>query len=212
MSGGRGNRLRHRIEKLTSLEGAVSSHIENLREYRQAVITAAITRKIDLSKETLWLTQALLADLFFRRHRRTSRSTSGKSTPRASSSRGQPVSRSYKLARRAGARCRAPFYATSVHYQHQPDAAVSEQFFATVHNRTHSAAHGHTTAEIVFDAAGDKPLMRDDVTTEERSTTYRVARSDHSTRPTEDPEKVEEHGGRIFFSPADVLEIFDSVG
>lgn len=49
-------------------------------------------------------------------------------------------------------------YATSVDYQ--PDAALSEQFFATVQNKMHWAAHGHTAAEIVFERAdGDKPFM-----------------------------------------------------
>lgn len=49
-------------------------------------------------------------------------------------------------------------YATSVDYQ--PDAALSEQFFATVQNEMHWAAHGHTAAEIVFERAdGDKPFM-----------------------------------------------------
>lgn len=49
-------------------------------------------------------------------------------------------------------------YATSVDYQ--PDAALSEQFFATVQNKMHWASHGHTAAEIVFERAdGDKPLM-----------------------------------------------------
>ncbi|HEY4016506.1 MAG TPA: virulence RhuM family protein [Polyangiaceae bacterium] len=49
-------------------------------------------------------------------------------------------------------------YATSVDYQ--PDAALSEQFFATVQNKMHWASHGHTAAEIVYERAdGDKPFM-----------------------------------------------------
>lgn len=49
-------------------------------------------------------------------------------------------------------------YATSVDYQ--PDAALSEQFFATVQNKMHWASHGHTAAEIVYERAdGAKPFM-----------------------------------------------------
>ena len=49
-------------------------------------------------------------------------------------------------------------YATSVDYE--PDAVLSQQFFATVQNKMHRAAHGHTAAEIVHERAdGDKPLM-----------------------------------------------------
>lgn len=49
-------------------------------------------------------------------------------------------------------------YATSVDYQ--PDAALSEQFFATVQNKMHWASHGHTAAEIVYERAdGDEPFM-----------------------------------------------------
>lgn len=40
-------------------------------------------------------------------------------------------------------------YATSVDYQ--PDTGLSQQFFATVQNKMHWAAHGHTAAEIVHD-------------------------------------------------------------
>ena len=49
-------------------------------------------------------------------------------------------------------------YATSVDYQ--PDTEQSQQFFATVQNKMHWAAHGHTAAEIIAvraDAA--KPFM-----------------------------------------------------
>lgn len=49
-------------------------------------------------------------------------------------------------------------YATSIDYQ--PDAVLSQRFFATVQNKMHWAAHGHTAAEIVHERAdGDKPLM-----------------------------------------------------
>ena len=49
-------------------------------------------------------------------------------------------------------------YATSVDYA--PDTEMSQQFFATVQNKMHWAAHGHTAAEVIHaraDAA--KPLM-----------------------------------------------------
>jgi hypothetical protein len=38
-------------------------------------------------------------------------------------------------------------YATSVDYT--PDAAMSQQFFATVQNKMHWATHGHTAAEVI---------------------------------------------------------------
>ena len=38
-------------------------------------------------------------------------------------------------------------YATSVDYT--PDAEASQQFFATVQNKMHWAAHGHTAAEVI---------------------------------------------------------------
>jgi len=49
-------------------------------------------------------------------------------------------------------------YATSVDYQ--PDTEQSQQFFATVQNKMHWAAHGHTAAEVIAaraDAA--RPFM-----------------------------------------------------
>lgn len=47
-------------------------------------------------------------------------------------------------------------YATSVDYD--PSAEASQRFFATVQNKMHWAAHGHTAAElIVARADGDKP-------------------------------------------------------
>jgi len=49
-------------------------------------------------------------------------------------------------------------YATSVDYM--PDTEMSQQFFSTVQNKMHWAAHGHTAAEVIHaraDAA--KPLM-----------------------------------------------------
>jgi hypothetical protein len=49
-------------------------------------------------------------------------------------------------------------YATSVDYE--PDADLSQRFFATVQNKMHWATHGHTAAEIVH-ARSDatKPFM-----------------------------------------------------
>ncbi|MEZ4359103.1 MAG: virulence RhuM family protein [Kofleriaceae bacterium] len=49
-------------------------------------------------------------------------------------------------------------YATSVDYR--PDDALSHQFFATVQNKIHWAAHGHTAAEVIHERAdADKPFM-----------------------------------------------------
>ncbi len=49
-------------------------------------------------------------------------------------------------------------YATSVDYQ--PDAEASHRFFATVQNKMHWAAHGHTAAEIIHDRAdASQPFM-----------------------------------------------------
>jgi hypothetical protein len=49
-------------------------------------------------------------------------------------------------------------YATSVDYQ--PDAEVSQAFFATVQNKMHWAAHGHTAAEVIHQRAdANKPFM-----------------------------------------------------
>lgn len=49
-------------------------------------------------------------------------------------------------------------YATSIDYDAKSD--VSLQFFATVQNKMHWGAHGHTAAEIVFERAdADKPNM-----------------------------------------------------
>lgn len=49
-------------------------------------------------------------------------------------------------------------YATSIDYT--PDAAISQQFFQTVQNKMHWAAHGHTAAEIVYLRADNKkPFM-----------------------------------------------------
>ena len=49
-------------------------------------------------------------------------------------------------------------YATSIDYS--PNAAISQQFFQTVQNKMHWAAHGHTAAEIVYlRADGSKPYM-----------------------------------------------------
>lgn len=49
-------------------------------------------------------------------------------------------------------------YATSIDYS--PDTAISQQFFQTVQNKMHWAAHGHTAAEIVYlRADSTKPFM-----------------------------------------------------
>jgi hypothetical protein len=47
-------------------------------------------------------------------------------------------------------------YATSIDYD--PNAAASQRFFATVQNKMHWAAHGHTAAEVIYERVdGDKP-------------------------------------------------------
>lgn len=49
-------------------------------------------------------------------------------------------------------------YATSIDYD--PSAEASQSFFATIQNKMHWAAHGHTAAEIVFKRAdASKPNM-----------------------------------------------------
>lgn len=49
-------------------------------------------------------------------------------------------------------------YATSVDYS--PDSTLSEKFFATVQNKMHWAAHGHTAAELIAERAdAAKPFM-----------------------------------------------------
>ncbi len=49
-------------------------------------------------------------------------------------------------------------YATSVDYT--PDTEVSQQFFATVQNKMHWAAHGQTAAEVIHArVAADQPFM-----------------------------------------------------
>ena len=49
-------------------------------------------------------------------------------------------------------------YATSVDYA--PNTEMSQQFFATVQNKMHWAAHGHTAAEVIHERANaSKPLM-----------------------------------------------------
>ncbi len=49
-------------------------------------------------------------------------------------------------------------YATSIDYN--PNAEITQQFFQTVQNKLHWAAHGHTAAEIIFlRASADKPFM-----------------------------------------------------
>ena len=49
-------------------------------------------------------------------------------------------------------------YATSVDYT--ANSALSEKFFATVQNKMHWAAHGHTAAELIIERAdAEKPFM-----------------------------------------------------
>jgi hypothetical protein len=49
-------------------------------------------------------------------------------------------------------------YATSIDYD--PSAEASQSFFATVQNKIHFAAHGHTAAEVIAERAdADKPNM-----------------------------------------------------
>lgn len=49
-------------------------------------------------------------------------------------------------------------YATSVDYT--PDSEMSQQFFATVQNKMHWAAHGHTAAEVIYERADStQPFM-----------------------------------------------------
>jgi hypothetical protein len=49
-------------------------------------------------------------------------------------------------------------YATSMDYS--PNTEISQQFFATVQNKMHWAAHGHTAAEVIHGRAdATKPLM-----------------------------------------------------
>src|ERR1700688_5168581 len=49
-------------------------------------------------------------------------------------------------------------YATSVDYT--PNTEMSQRFFATVQNKMHWAAHGHTAAEVIHQRAdSNKPLM-----------------------------------------------------
>ena len=49
-------------------------------------------------------------------------------------------------------------YATSIDYS--PDTAISQQFFQTMQNKMHWAAHGHTAAEIVYlRSDSEKPFM-----------------------------------------------------
>ena len=53
---------------------------------------------------------------------------------------------------------RADLYATSIDYDPKVDA--SQKFFATIQNKMHWAAHGHTAAEVIFRRAdATKPNM-----------------------------------------------------
>ena len=49
-------------------------------------------------------------------------------------------------------------YATAVDYD--PKAEITRQFFATVQNKMHYAAHQHTAAEVVYDRVdSEKPML-----------------------------------------------------
>lgn len=49
-------------------------------------------------------------------------------------------------------------YATSIDYD--PKAALTREFFATVQNKMHYAAHQHTAAEVIYERVdGEKPLV-----------------------------------------------------
>ena len=49
-------------------------------------------------------------------------------------------------------------YATSIDYD--PKAKITQEFFKTVQNKMHWAAHGHTAAEVIFERAdGNKDFM-----------------------------------------------------
>ena len=49
-------------------------------------------------------------------------------------------------------------YATSIDYD--PRAEITQEFFQTVQNKLHWAAHGRTAAEVIFDrASAEKPFM-----------------------------------------------------
>ena len=49
-------------------------------------------------------------------------------------------------------------YATSIDYD--PQAQITKEFFATVQNKMHYAAHKHTAAEIIYQRVdGEKPLV-----------------------------------------------------
>ncbi|MCM1293747.1 MAG: virulence RhuM family protein, partial [Bacteroides sp.] len=49
-------------------------------------------------------------------------------------------------------------YALSIDYD--PRTSITQQFFKTVQNKIHFAAHGHTAAEVIFDRANaDKDFM-----------------------------------------------------
>jgi hypothetical protein len=48
-------------------------------------------------------------------------------------------------------------YATSVDYN--PDSELTREFFATVQNKMHYAAHKHTAAEIIYERVDNKKLL-----------------------------------------------------
>ena len=45
-------------------------------------------------------------------------------------------------------------------YDYDPRTEITQQFFKTVQNKMHFAAHGHTAAEVIFDRANaEKDFM-----------------------------------------------------
>lgn len=45
-------------------------------------------------------------------------------------------------------------------FDYDPRTEITQQFFKTVQNKMHFAAHGHTAAEVIFDRANaEKDFM-----------------------------------------------------
>src|SRR5436190_338505 len=109
---------------------------------------------VRLDGQTVWLTQAQMAELF-------------QTTPQNITLHIKNIYDEGELLRRIRDirssekvfwRKVLDIYATSVDYD--KDADVSQQFFATVQNKMHWAAHGHTAAEIIHKRADAmKPNM-----------------------------------------------------
>jgi len=107
--------------------------------------------------ETVWLTQALIAELF-QKDVRSHRGTQFRQW--AVARLGEYLVKGFtmddeRLKNPPGPGPRDYFdelleriYATSIDYD--PGAEASQRFFATVQNKMHWATHGHTAAEIVY--------------------------------------------------------------